>query len=184
VAATRAYDLIRSRRSVYEFEQRPLPEGALARCLEAAVHAPNLGLTQPWRFVVLGPHARGAVAERARELETLRPGTAPGLRAEAPLRGAAEVVAVLRRRDARAAVRRADLLALGAAVQNMLLCAWDEGFAGLWLGAPLAGDAGVRAAVEAAADEDVVALVALGYPEAVPPAPRRRRAAECTRHVP
>lgn len=183
----RALDLIRSRRSVRDFEPRPLPGGALSRCLEAAVWAPNRGLTQPWRFVVVGPRGRAALADRAQTLEDLQAEDggqfAPWLSAVRPLRRCAEAVAVLQWLDPRPEVRSDDRLALGAAVQNMLLCAWDEGFGGLWLGGPLLGDAEARRVLGARSDEEAVALVALGYPESVPPVPRRLRAAELTRRV-
>ena len=39
------------------FDGRPVPEDVLLRATEAAVHAPNHKLTEPWRFVSLGPAA-------------------------------------------------------------------------------------------------------------------------------
>jgi nitroreductase len=45
--------LTRGRRSVEQFQVRPVPRAAVARALEAAVHAPNHFLTEPWRFRLL-----------------------------------------------------------------------------------------------------------------------------------
>lgn len=45
--------LTRGRRSVEQYEARPVPREAVARALEAAVHAPNHFLTEPWRFRLL-----------------------------------------------------------------------------------------------------------------------------------
>ncbi|MER8397703.1 5,6-dimethylbenzimidazole synthase [Mesorhizobium sp. M1348] len=41
------------RRDVRRFKPTPLPEGALERLLELASAAPSVGLSQPWRFVVV-----------------------------------------------------------------------------------------------------------------------------------
>ena len=41
------------RRDVRRFQQTPLPNGALESLLEAANLAPSVGLSQPWRFVIV-----------------------------------------------------------------------------------------------------------------------------------
>ncbi|WP_192181377.1 5,6-dimethylbenzimidazole synthase [Mesorhizobium amorphae] len=41
------------RRDVRRFKPTPLPEGALERLLDLASIAPSVGLSQPWRFVVV-----------------------------------------------------------------------------------------------------------------------------------
>ncbi|ESW65595.1 cob(II)yrinic acid a,c-diamide reductase [Mesorhizobium sp. LSJC285A00] len=45
--------LLRWRRDVRRFEPTALPEGTLERLLELASMAPSVGLSQPWRFVVV-----------------------------------------------------------------------------------------------------------------------------------
>ncbi|MEP6565721.1 MAG: 5,6-dimethylbenzimidazole synthase [Mesorhizobium sp.] len=46
-------NLFRWRRDVRRFKPTPLPEGALERLLDLASIAPSVGLSQPWRFVVV-----------------------------------------------------------------------------------------------------------------------------------
>jgi len=46
-------DLLRWRRDVRRFTSDPLPEGALERLIEAACLSPSVGLSQPWRFVIV-----------------------------------------------------------------------------------------------------------------------------------
>lgn len=54
--------LLRWRRDVRRFRRDPLPEGTLDRLLAAACRAPSVGLSQPWRFVVVeDPGRRAAV---------------------------------------------------------------------------------------------------------------------------
>ena len=46
-------DLLRWRRDVRRFTSDPLPDGALNRLIEAACLSPSVGLSQPWRFVIV-----------------------------------------------------------------------------------------------------------------------------------
>jgi 5,6-dimethylbenzimidazole synthase len=46
-------NLLLWRRDVRRFKPTPLPEGALERLLDLASVAPSVGLSQPWRFVVV-----------------------------------------------------------------------------------------------------------------------------------
>ena len=46
------------RRDVRRFQQTPLPNGALESLLEAANLAPSVGLSQPWRFVIVEDDGR------------------------------------------------------------------------------------------------------------------------------
>ena len=46
-------DVIRRRRMIRKFEQKPIPEGVLSRVLETARHAPSAGFSQGFDFVVL-----------------------------------------------------------------------------------------------------------------------------------
>ena len=50
--------LLRWRRDVRRFRADPLPPGTLARLIEAACFAPSVGLSEPWRFVVVEDAAR------------------------------------------------------------------------------------------------------------------------------
>jgi len=56
----RLHDLFVWRRDVRRFRPDPLAEGALERLLELACLAPSVGLSQPWRFVVVEDPARRA----------------------------------------------------------------------------------------------------------------------------
>ena len=44
-------EVVRRRRMVRAFDQRPLPPGALDRILENALHAPSAGFSQGWAFL-------------------------------------------------------------------------------------------------------------------------------------
>jgi 5,6-dimethylbenzimidazole synthase len=46
------------RRDVRRFRTDPLPEGTLARLINIACLSPSVGLSQPWRFVIVEDQAR------------------------------------------------------------------------------------------------------------------------------
>jgi 5,6-dimethylbenzimidazole synthase len=59
---TRLRDLIVWRRDVRRFRREPLPQGALDRLLQLACLAPSVGLSQPWRFIIVdSPIRRDAI---------------------------------------------------------------------------------------------------------------------------
>jgi 5,6-dimethylbenzimidazole synthase len=77
----RLHDLLLWRRDVRRFRPDPLPDGTLEALVELACLAPSVGLSQPWRFVVVDDRAvRTAVR---RNFETCN---AQALAAQAPHR--------------------------------------------------------------------------------------------------
>jgi 5,6-dimethylbenzimidazole synthase len=60
----RLRELLVWRRDVRRFRPEPLPPGSLDRLIEVACLAPSVGLSQPWRFVIVDdPARRAAVLE-------------------------------------------------------------------------------------------------------------------------
>jgi 5,6-dimethylbenzimidazole synthase len=57
---TRLRDLLIWRRDVRRFLRDPLPSGALEALIEVACLAPSVGLSQPWRFVIVEDETRRA----------------------------------------------------------------------------------------------------------------------------
>jgi 5,6-dimethylbenzimidazole synthase len=63
----RLHDLFAWRRDVRRFRCEPLPEGTVERLIAIACLAPSVGLSQPWRFVVVeDAKRRAAVLEEFR----------------------------------------------------------------------------------------------------------------------
>ena len=56
----RLRDLLVWRRDVRRFRREPLPRGTLEALIELACLAPSVGLSQPWRFVVVDDDASRA----------------------------------------------------------------------------------------------------------------------------
>src|SRR4051794_35248268 len=54
----RLRELVTWRRDVRRFRSEPLPPGTIERLIELACLAPSVGLSQPWRFVLVEEAAR------------------------------------------------------------------------------------------------------------------------------
>jgi 5,6-dimethylbenzimidazole synthase len=78
---TRLRDLLMWRRDVRRFRPDPLPSGTLESLIELACLAPSVGLSQPWRFVIVEDRAR-----RAAVRDNFAACNADALRAQAPQR--------------------------------------------------------------------------------------------------
>jgi 5,6-dimethylbenzimidazole synthase len=79
----RLIDLIAWRRDVRRFRREPLAQGTLERLIECACLAPSVGLSQPWRFVIVEDASRRVNIRAC--FETCN---ADALRAQAPERAA------------------------------------------------------------------------------------------------
>jgi len=79
----RLRELLIWRRDVRRFRSEPLPAGTLERLIETACLAPSVGLSQPWRFVIVDDTAR-----RRAVLEDFKACNADALRAYADDRAA------------------------------------------------------------------------------------------------
>jgi iodotyrosine deiodinase len=64
------YADLRRRRSVRQFDERPVPEGVIEDCLRAAATAPSGANKQPWHFVaVTDPQVKRQIRAAAEEEE-------------------------------------------------------------------------------------------------------------------
>jgi 5,6-dimethylbenzimidazole synthase len=63
----RLRDLLRWRRDVRRFRRDPLPEGTIERLIAIACLAPSVGLSEPWRFVIIEDTARRAAIRQCFE---------------------------------------------------------------------------------------------------------------------
>ncbi|GAC1331921.1 MAG: 5,6-dimethylbenzimidazole synthase [Beijerinckiaceae bacterium] len=79
----RLRDLLAWRRDVRHFRREPLPAGTLERLIGYACLAPSVGLSQPWRFVIIEDAVRRQAIRACFEACN-----AEALRAQAPERAA------------------------------------------------------------------------------------------------
>lgn len=181
---------LKQRRTVRRFKPDPIPQETLDAVLEAAMWAPSHGNAQPWDFVMIGADSRARLLElfRAKADELLAdPDLPPPRRAgitalREDFGGAPVLLAVTSRAPADDLQRVENPLSTAAAVQNLCLAAWDAGVGAVWLSFGAAPPA--RKILGVGEGESVVALLAMGLPAEIPPAPPREAVAGHLRQIP
>jgi coenzyme F420-0:L-glutamate ligase/coenzyme F420-1:gamma-L-glutamate ligase len=175
--------LIHTRRSIRQFEPRPVARAVIERLVEAACWAPSAHNRQPWRFVALTDKGRKrqlAEAMGARLAADLR---ADGVEEAAIARdvgrsfrrltGAPALVLVclsmqdMDRYPDAARQQNERIMAVQSvamAAQNLLLMAHAEGLGACWLCAPLFCPDVVREALDLPEAFEPQGVIALGYP--------------------
>jgi nitroreductase len=108
-------DLIFSRRTVHLYTPERVSKEIIEKAVRAGIHAPNHKLTWPWKFYLLGTKARAKMAE-------LNPKFASG----------GEMMLVGIKKSADPAQEKEDYASLAAALQNMALYLWSEGYGTKW----------------------------------------------------
>lgn len=165
-----AFQAILARRSVGRLTEPAPSDEELARILEAAVAAPDHGELKPWKFVVLRGDEKdrfGEVLEQAYVARCRAIGAQPTdgqLKKERTKLGRAPLVVIA------CAVNQhseeipwiEQLLAVGAAVQNLLLAATALGFGSMWRTGPAAYDHRVMRAAGLTDDDAIVGFIYLG----------------------
>jgi len=179
-------EAINARRSVKKFTGRPVSRSEIESLLEVAVMAPNHRMTQPWRFIVLGPVARrkfGAVlgARKAKKIED--PAAAAAVREKVTEEHAAlpAMIAVAMHLDQNPETREEDFAATWMAIQNIVLAAQEMGLGSHIKTGAVMDDPATREALGVDANTRIVATIHLGEPAELPPARPRASAAEKTR---
>lgn len=183
------HEVIRARRSVRQFTNRPIDRSDIERLLDAATQAPNHKLTQPWRFYVLGPEARrayGAVlgARKAKKVEDPAAAQAIIDKVAAAAVALPAQIAVAMTLSEAPDVREEDYAATMMAVQNLLLTARALGLATHLKSGAVMEDPRARVALGIPEGERIVVMIDLGEPSEVPEAKPRRAAAEVTTWLP
>jgi nitroreductase len=161
------FDAIASRSTAKGLaEPGPTPE-QLERLLQAAAQAPDHGRLKPWRFIAVNGAAResfaNAVAEARRDQIPTFTDEQMELEREKIRRSPSILVAGCSvRKDIAKVPEIEQVIAVGAAVENLLLAANDLGYGVMWKTGPAAYSARVKAAVGLAADDHIVAILHLG----------------------
>ena len=161
------FEALNSRSSASKLAAPGPAPAALARMLEAASHAPDHGRLKPWRLIVLDDALRHAFAGAAIGARRARPPEASEeqlrIEGEKIWRSPTVVIvgcAVDRNHPKIPEVEQ--LLAAGAAAQNLMLAAHGLGYGVMWKTGPAAYDAGVKVAIGLQPTDHIVAIMHLG----------------------
>jgi nitroreductase len=199
------YDVIRTRRSVRKFLQKPIREIDIKRMLKAACWAPNGGRTQPWHFIVVqDPQmiARmkkivGIAIDDIHQSASFRGGWRQSTMffADAPM-----VLAVLMKRihalypddyvdwiinkkdcnkqEAYEYMGDVELMSVAAAIENLLLTAHSLGYGACWLRIPFMAKDKLEHLFNVDSPWQLTAIIPVGHPAYIPSAPERKKVDE------
>jgi len=195
------FEAMKERQSIRKFRKDPVPREHVLRMVEAASWAPTAGNSQNFRFIVVQEketllRMRGIVDEilarvTGKEVPKDKP-TYHNLFTFVP--AAVCVVGspyesitdkALREKDPeRFKVRRFQvnpgLQGISAGIAQFLLAAYALGYGTCWMTGPLLAKAELESALSVRFPEELLAVIALGKPDASPPKPPRKPAEELT----
>ena len=144
-------DLIKTRRSIRKFTDEPVPDETIDKVIDAGILAPSGLNNQPWKF--------GVIKESGLKKEI-----AALTRYSKIVCGADTLIAVFLDHS-QGYDRTKDVMAVGACIQNMLLVIHSLGLGAVWLGEILKNKEKVLELVGGFGDIELMAIIAVGYPE-------------------
>ncbi len=170
-------EVIRGRRSVRNFEDKPVSDQALEQVLEAVMWSPSWANTQCWEVVVVKDPA---------QKERLQQTLAKGNPASKAMTAAPVVLALCGRLGTsgfykgQVTTKFGDwyLFDLGIACQSICLAAHDQGLGTVVVG--LFDHDQAKQVLGVPEGCELVAMIPLGHPSKVPSAPKRRPVNEFT----
>jgi dehydro coenzyme F420 reductase / coenzyme F420-0:L-glutamate ligase / coenzyme F420-1:gamma-L-glutamate ligase len=191
-------DLLLARRTIRSFSTKPVQLAAVHRAIAAALTAPAPHHSEPWRFVVVE-----SAAARTELLDAMLAAWVSDLRHDGftpeqitrrtrrgqPLRAAPVIVipcldtsAAHRYPDERRSRAERDMftVAMGAAVQNLLLALTAEGLGSAWISSTLFCQQVAVQALDLPSEWRPMGAIAIGYPADSPPHRPPRDAARFT----
>ncbi len=178
---TDCLQVLTTRRTIYDFKPTAVADATLRRALQAAVCAPNHGLTEPWRFYVLGSETQRAVAEIYADLRASKRFERRDVawqkafdKARARFNTFPKVVLVGQMLADDPVQREEDYAAVAAAIENFMLALWSEGIGSQWSTGPVIRDSRTFALLGIdSAQERLLAALYCGEPACMPPARER-----------
>ncbi len=172
---------IQQRRSVFKFTDQPVGLADIMPLLSLAVLAPNHRLTQPWQFLWVGPQTQQvlsayyAEAKALKKVDRTHPTFADYYQsAQQRFMKTPAILMVACRVNDDPVIAEEVFAATCCAVQNFLLAVTDKGLGAQWSTHPMIADRRVLASLGLDIQSmRIVAMLYLGYPAQLPPAPPR-----------
>lgn len=195
--------VVNKRRSVRAYNSNPVSKEIILELLEAANMAPSATNSQPWSFLVIekndlealfliteeafderfGAMPRAEVDKKLSRLSIPDEDKFRGLsRFYKTLGGAPVLIVVCVTRGDSEYNNLLNVASASAAVQNLLLAACNHNLGSCWMMGPLQKrEKQIKDLLRIPADQDIIAMVPIGYPEREPLPPVKTAAADKTR---
>lgn len=129
--------LIRSRRTIHDFDSRTVAPDILREALELAAWAPNHRLTLPWAFFEFSAEQKARIADMALEMKAKKN---PDLVSNETRRQAERqkflavphLIWILQQRSENPVEQKEDYASVSCGIQNASLFLWDKGIGTKW----------------------------------------------------
>lgn len=157
-------ETIRTRRSIRKFRPDPVPHELIEKVLDAGRWAPSGQNNQPWRFAIIT--SRTTIAKISK------------LTHYSKVVMASQALIPVFLDIEKSYHREKDIQAIGACLQNMLLEAHSLGLGAVWLGEIIKSDGQLRELLGLSGPLELMAVVALGYPDEQPRPSKRKEIKE------
>ena len=144
-------DVIKSRRSIRHFLDKPIEKEIIYKILEAGRWAPSGLNNQPWKFVIVTDKN---LKEKIGSLSHYK-----RIFIEAPV-----LIGIFLDND-NIYHREKDIMGVGACFENILLAIHSFGLGGVWLGEILKAKDKVREILQIDRHLELMGFVAFGYPD-------------------
>ncbi|MCR4669658.1 MAG: nitroreductase [Saccharofermentans sp.] len=180
-------DAIYERRSIRKFKDLEVSDDLIRKVVKAAAEAPSAKNRQPWKYIVFKGNSREemlGVMDMGLDMALAEPslpeqGKAGVMDAKNTLRimrGAPVIILVLNTNGTSPFGKPLDIfshiteicdsMSCGASIENLLLAATGEGLGSLWIANTFYAHEPLRAYLKT--DKQLIAAVALGYPDEDP----------------
>ncbi|WP_338556528.1 nitroreductase [Paenibacillus sp. KS-LC4] len=177
-------ELIKDRRTIRKFNTKPLSQETILELMNVAVWAPNHKLREPWRFICaadteskarLSEHIVASLSELKRY--KLMPSKIKQMYKD-KIQQIPAILFIVVKEEKSKVKRDEDFAAACALIQNLQLCAWEQGIGMVWsIDEILCGSAPFVSALGVRSDERIAGMLYLGYYDQKP-APGNRTSAD------
>ena len=168
-------EALTSRRTVYRYKRKKVPDQILESAFEAASNAPCHKNTHPWKFYVMGEKTRESLIPEVERLAKKK--SIDGEEVGSGISKAIEkiispplLICVTSARSPEDPFREEeDYAATACAIQNMTLSLWDNGVGSQWSTGAITRSDVVYSAIDISRDKErIVGFIKAGYPEKIP----------------
>lgn len=180
-------DAIFDRRSIRKYKDQEVSDDLIRKVIKAGAEAPSAKNRQPWKYIVFKGASKDDVLnvmdmglDMALQEPSLpeqgKAGVADAKNTLRIMRGAPVIILVLNTNGTSPFGKPLDIfshiteicdsMSCGASIENVLLAATEEGLGSLWIANTFYAHEPLRGYLKT--DKQIIAAVALGYPDEVP----------------
>ncbi|MCB0356167.1 MAG: nitroreductase [Bdellovibrionales bacterium] len=173
-------ELIKNRRTIHNYMDKPVPIDTLTTAMELAIWAPNHKNTQPWLFYRLGPESRKKIVELALKINTEKLGkeldTAQAAAIAKKFSNCSELIVVGRVSQQDPLMAHEDYASVACAIQNISLYLWQQGIGTKWSTGAITRHPDLYKIIDVAPEKMVLeGFLWVGYAEVVPKTPPKSK---------